>query len=67
MKNIRIIISGMLLLIFVTTILGSCQTDDYLVDGGRSNPYYDGTIMEYLESRDDMLFSDLVKVIKMTI
>ena len=66
MKNIRIIISGMLLLIFVTTILGSCQTDDYLVDGGRSNPYYDGTIMEYLESRDDMLFSDLVKVIKMT-
>jgi len=66
MKNIRNIISGMLALLFVTTILGSCQTDDYLVDGGKSNPYYDGTIMEYLESRDDMLFSDLVKVIKMT-
>ena len=32
MKNIRNIISGMLALLFVTTILGSCQTDDYLVE-----------------------------------
>ena len=56
----------MLALLLVTATLESCQTDDYLLDGGKSNPYYDGTIMDYLESRDDMLFSDLVKVIKMT-
>ncbi len=56
----------MLALLLVTVTLGSCQTDDYLLDGGKSNPYYDGTIMDYLESQDDMLFSDLVKVIKMT-
>lgn len=66
MKNIRKIVSRVFVLLFVTGILGSCQTDDYLVDGGKSNPYYDGTIMDYLESRDDALFSDLVKVIKMT-
>lgn len=51
-------------LIVLGTITG-CQ-EDYLVDGGISTPYYNGTIMEYLENRPDTLFTDLVKIIKLT-
>jgi len=38
---------------------------DYLVDGGTSEPNYDGTIMQFLESRPD-LFEDLVTVVRLT-
>ena len=51
--------------LFSAILLNSCQTDDYLIDGGKSNPYFEGTVMEYLESRKD-LFEDLVTVIKLT-
>ena len=36
------------LVIAVITIpifMGNCTNDSYLIDGGKSNPYYDGTIM----------------------
>ena len=26
-----------------------CQNDDYLQDGGKHNPYYNGTVLDYLE------------------
>lgn len=52
-------------LLLVVLSLGSCNSDDYLVDGGKSNPYFEGNVMQYLESRPD-LFKDLVKVIKLT-
>ena len=42
------------LVIAVITIpifMGNCTNDSYLIDGGKSNPYYDGTIMEFLQSR----------------
>lgn len=41
----------------------SCQNDDYLKDGGTSSPYYDGNVMQFLESRPD-IFTDLVTVLK---
>lgn len=66
MKNSgRKIFLGMFALLLVTFSLGSCNSDDYLVDGGKSNPYYEGNVMQYLESRPD-LFKDLVKIIKLT-
>src|SRR5690606_13309726 len=40
----------------------SCQDKSYLDDGGTADPYYNGTIMHFLESRPD-LFKDLVEVI----
>lgn len=40
----------------------SCQNKDYLDDGGTADPYYNGTVMQFLESRPD-LFTDLVEVI----
>lgn len=48
----------------VICLLGavSCQDKSYLVDGGTASPYYDGTVMDFLESRPD-LFKDLVEVI----
>ena len=51
-------------LLFLAINWSSCQ-GDYLKDGGTANPYYDGTVMQYLESRPD-LFADLVNVIKNT-
>lgn len=55
----------MFALLLAVLSLGSCNSDDYLVDGGKSNPYFEGNVMQYLESRPD-LFKDLVKVIKLT-
>jgi len=64
MKNIRKTVYGVISLLLAAVTLGSCN-DDYLVDGGMSNPYFEGSVMEYLESRPD-LFTDLVQVIKLT-
>lgn len=41
-----------------------CQNDDYLEDGGKHNPYYNGTVLDYLEQHPDKhYFSDLVEMI----
>ena len=62
------------LVIAVITIpifMSNCTNDSYLIDGGKSNPYYDGTIMEFLQSRspkDDPkndYFSDLIEIIRL--
>ena len=50
---------------YLSILLSGCNQDDYLVDGGVASPYYEGNVMEYLESRPD-LFNDLVKIVKMT-
>jgi hypothetical protein len=42
--------------------VSSCQDKSYLDDGGIASPRYNGTVMQFLESRPD-LFADLVKVI----
>lgn len=64
-NNSRKIIGGMFTLLLIVLSLGGCNSTDYLVDGGKSNPYFEGNVMQYLESRPD-LFEDLVKVIKLT-
>ncbi len=59
-------INHMLPILFMAAIaLGamlSCQDKSYLDDGGVASPGYDGTVMDFLESRPD-LFKDLVEVI----
>lgn len=65
MKNTRKTIYGICVSLLLIFSMSSCNNDDYLVDGGISNPYFDGNVMQYLESRPD-LFEDLVKVIKLT-
>lgn len=55
--------------VFLTAVLSislvNCQDDGYLQDGGVHNPYYNGTVMDYLEQfPDSNYFTDLVEVIK---
>ncbi|WP_195475539.1 fasciclin domain-containing protein [Bacteroides finegoldii] len=44
----------------------SCSNDDYLIDGGTSSPYFEGTMWEYLntEPQYERYFSKLVDVIE---
>src|SRR5690606_40507426 len=42
----------------------SCNKDDYYEDGGLANAEFNGTILEYLESKP-VLFDSLVQVIKL--
>lgn len=56
-------------LVILTAILSitmvNCQNDSYLQDGGVHNPYYNGTVMDYLEKfPDPNYFTDLITVIK---
>jgi hypothetical protein len=38
------------LLVVLACLLSSCERDDYYVDGGRANPVFDGTILDYLDA-----------------
>ena len=44
-----------------------CNNDEYLVDGGKANPYYDGNIWEYLNNHPyhEDLFGDLTQIISL--
>lgn len=51
-------------LLFVgACLISSCQDKGYLEDGGIANPFFNGTTMDFLESRPD-LFKELVAVIR---
>lgn len=54
-----------LLLVLVTlATMISCGKDNYYQDGGKENPKFDGTILQYLES-NPRYFDTLVTVIKL--
>lgn len=44
MKKNRRTLRTVLCALLVSIGLGNCTNDDYLIDGGTSTPYYDGTI-----------------------
>lgn len=66
MKKNRRTLRTVLCALLVSIGLGNCTNDDYLIDGGTSTPYYDGTIWEYLnaEPQYSRYFTELVEVIK---
>ena len=37
----------------LAVLMYNCADDSYLIDGGKANPYYNGNMMQYLESRPD--------------
>lgn len=39
----------------LAVLMYNCADDSYLIDGGKANPYYNGNMMQYLESRPDYL------------
>lgn len=60
MKNIWKIVMG---LVFASAVVAGCD-DDYLVDGGKSNPLFDGNVMEFLEAHPEY-FTKLVEVVRL--
>ena len=49
----------------LAVLMYNCADDSYLIDGGKANPYYNGNMMQYLQSRPDY-FKDLVEVIRLS-
>lgn len=65
MKHFKIFTTGRLFqLLLVVALFTSCAKDDYYTDGGLANPKFDGTMMQYLESKP-IDFDTLVQVIKL--
>jgi hypothetical protein len=60
MKNILKIIA---ITLIVASIQTSCTDDSYLVDGGKSNPVFDGTVWDFICSRPDY-FAELKSAIE---
>lgn len=54
------------LLIFtsITMVFISCNKDDYYIDGGKSNPVFEGNIFEYLKSKP-VQFDTITQIIKL--
>lgn len=42
------------ILIVAIVLFASCKRDDYYVDGGLANPIFNGTVLEYLESKPQL-------------
>lgn len=63
MKSTLKVIPALLVAAFTSILTTNCQDDSYLHDGGTHNPYYEGTVMDYLESRPDY-FKTLTEVIR---
>lgn len=63
---------AVLALLVISIFFGNCTDDSYIKDGGISNPYFDGSILEFLQSRSNEAdpnndyFSDLIKIIGIT-
>lgn len=50
--------------VVLTVCIVNCQNEDYLQDGGKHNPYYNGTVLEYLNQHPDKhYFSELTDLI----
>jgi len=60
-KTLKTGIFGLLTIFFLV----HCSDNSYLQDGGTSNPHYDGTVLDYLNSRPDY-FTKLVEIIHLT-
>ncbi|MGV3763744.1 MAG: hypothetical protein ACO1NT_14780 [Parapedobacter sp.] len=42
------------LLVGLACFFSSCERDDYYVDGGRANPVFDGTVLDYLDATSQL-------------
>src|SRR5690606_18567533 len=57
------IMNGWVAILDCVLFLSSCQDDSYMSDGGKANPEFNGTVLDFLQSRAD-LFTELVDVIE---
>jgi len=65
MKNItkRYWVPITALAILSLSILSSCGKDEYYIDGGKANPKFNGTVMQYLESNPK--FDTIAQIVKL--
>jgi len=63
MNTYKKIMNGCVAILACILFLSSCQDDSYLRDGGKANPEFNGTVLDFLKSRPD-LFTELVDVIE---
>jgi len=49
--------------ILLITLVSSCAKDDYYIDGGKANPVYNGTVLQYLQSNDK--FDTIAQIVKL--
>lgn len=65
MKTIidKYIKSSLILLVLAGLLITSCSKDDYYVDGGKANPAFNGTVMDYLESNPT--FDTIAQIVKL--
>lgn len=45
------------------TLISSCSKDEYYIDGGKANPVFNGTVLQYLESNPK--FDTIAQIVKL--
>ena len=63
-NNILTYFAAFAVLLCITANLSSCKKDDYYVDGGKAEAKFNGSILQYLESKPTE-FDSVVQVIKL--
>ncbi|WP_345234986.1 hypothetical protein [Olivibacter ginsenosidimutans] len=51
-------------LLLVTLLWGACKRDEYYTDGGLANPHFEGTILQYLDSKP-MQFDTIAEIVRL--
>jgi hypothetical protein len=49
--------------VLLTMMVASCKQDDYYQDGGKANPKFNGTVLQYLQS--DARFDTIAQIVKL--
>jgi hypothetical protein len=60
----KISVLGLVSVLFSFLLMSACQKDKYYFDGGKSDPVFKGTVLEYLKSKPQS-FDTIVKIIQM--
>lgn len=59
----KLSIAGQFLIVFSCLLMFACKKDEYYFDGGKSNPVFNGTTLQYLKS-NPRSFDTIVKIIE---
>jgi len=51
-------------MLLAALFLGACKRDEYYTDGGKANPYFDGTMLQYLDSKPSQ-FDSIAQIIRL--
>lgn len=56
---------GVVLLMIALTALSSCKKDNYYLDSGLANPYFDGNVVDYLNAQP-FYFDSVAAIVKLS-